>query len=69
MIPVLVNDVMLVAAIDVTPIGAIFAVIPVVIVVMMRVVYADLNSGILWRCGHDGTAEREGSRQEKPAKK
>jgi len=67
MIPMVVSDVPLVASVEIAPVGAVFAVIPVVVVVVMRVVDANLNSGILCRrCGHDGAAEREGSRQEQP---
>jgi len=67
MFPVFVGKVLLVTFLLVMPVGAIFTVIPVVIVVMMRVVDANLNSGILRRRGRDGTGDCEGSRQEEPA--
>jgi hypothetical protein len=68
MLPVLVGKISLVTFLLVMPVGTIFAVVPVVIVAVMRVVNANLNSSILRRgCGHDGTAEREGSRQKQPA--
>jgi hypothetical protein len=68
MLPVLVRNVRVVALLLVVPIGTVFPVIPVVVVMVMRVVNANLNPGILRRgCCHDGTADCEGSRQEQPA--
>jgi len=67
MLPVFVRDIRVMAFLLVVPVGTVFAVIPVVIIAMMRVIDANLNSGILRRRGHDGTADCEGRRQEKPA--
>ncbi len=67
MFPVFVGKVLLVTFLLVMPVGAIFAIIPAVVVMVVRVVYANLNSGILRRRGRDGTGDCEGSRQEEPA--
>lgn len=63
-LPVLVRDIRVMAFLLVVPVSTVFAVIPVVVVMVMRVVDANLNSGILRRCGRDGTADCQGSRQE-----
>jgi len=67
MVAVFVGDVTLMPSVDVTPVGTVFAIIPVVVVMVMRVVDAKLNSGILRRRGHKWTAYCESCRQEEPA--
>jgi hypothetical protein len=46
-LPVLVGHIRVVASFLVVPVGAVFTVIPVVVVVVMRVVDANLNPGVL----------------------
>jgi hypothetical protein len=70
MLPVLVRNIRVMAFLLVVPVGTVFAVIPVVVVMVMRVVDANLDMGFLCRRrGHDGTADREGSRQKESANK
>jgi len=68
MLPVLVRDIRVMALLLVVPVGTVFTVIPVVVIMVMRVVHANLN--VLFLCrrrGHDGTADCEGCRQEQSA--
>jgi len=66
MLPMLVRNIRVMAFLLVVPIGTIFAVIPVVIVVVMRVVDANLNMLFLCR-GREGTAYCQSCRQEQSA--
>jgi hypothetical protein len=70
MLPVLVRNIRVVAFLLVVPVGTVFAVIPVMVVVVMRVIDANLVIGFLCCCpGHKGTAYCESCRQEEPAYK
>src|ERR1700739_749606 len=65
---VFVGNIRIVAFLLVVPVGTVFTVIPVVIVVVMRVVDANLDMLFLRRCsGREGTANCQGCRQEQAA--
>ncbi|SRR6266852_1074613 len=67
MLPALVGEIRLVAFVLVVPVGAVFTLIPIVVVAVVRVVVANLDVRFLSRRSHDGTADCKGSRQEQPA--
>jgi hypothetical protein len=50
---------------QVASVRAIFAVIPIMVVVMVPIVDSNLNAGVLWPCGgHDRHGRHKGSSQE-----
>jgi len=64
MVPRGILVILLVPFFQVAPVGAVFAFIPIVVVMVARIVDSDLNAGFLGRCsGHDGSACHKGSRE------
>ena len=50
---------------EVTPVGAIFTVIPIVIIPMVPIIDADLDAAVLrFRAGHDGGWRSQGGNQQ-----
>ena len=59
----LVRAIMLVPFCQISSVRMIFAVVPVVVVMVARVVDSNLNAGFLRRCSQNGSAGREGGCQ------
>jgi hypothetical protein len=62
------RTIILVMVCQVTAVGMIFAIIPIVVVMVARIVDPDLSARFLWRCsGPDGSACHKSDRQDYPA--